>query len=41
MPVFGNGDVFSYHDYYSAMDNTAVSGIMIARYGVCKRALDI
>ena len=31
MPVFGNGDVLSYHDYYSALDNTSVAGIMIAR----------
>ncbi|CAK8696693.1 unnamed protein product [Clavelina lepadiformis] len=36
MPVFGNGDVLSYHDYYSALDNTSVAGIMIARGALIK-----
>ncbi|XP_046573550.1 tRNA-dihydrouridine(47) synthase [NAD(P)(+)]-like [Haliotis rubra] len=31
MPVFGNGDVLSYEEYYQYLDTTAVGGIMIAR----------
>uniref|UniRef100_Q1RLG4 tRNA-dihydrouridine(47) synthase [NAD(P)(+)] n=1 Tax=Ciona intestinalis TaxID=7719 RepID=Q1RLG4_CIOIN len=36
MPVFGNGDILSYHDYMSVMENTTVSGVMIARGALIK-----
>uniref|UniRef100_H2Y6I8 tRNA-dihydrouridine(47) synthase [NAD(P)(+)] n=1 Tax=Ciona savignyi TaxID=51511 RepID=H2Y6I8_CIOSA len=36
MPVFGNGDIFSYHDYCSVVENTSVSGVMIARGALIK-----
>uniref|UniRef100_A0A6F9DC27 tRNA-dihydrouridine(47) synthase [NAD(P)(+)] n=1 Tax=Phallusia mammillata TaxID=59560 RepID=A0A6F9DC27_9ASCI len=36
MPLFGNGDILSHHDYYSALEHTDVSGIMIARGALIK-----
>ncbi|XP_067649941.1 tRNA-dihydrouridine(47) synthase [NAD(P)(+)]-like [Haliotis asinina] len=36
MPVFGNGDVLSYEEYYHHLDTTAVGGIMIARGALIK-----
>ncbi|XP_071102844.1 tRNA-dihydrouridine(47) synthase [NAD(P)(+)]-like [Haliotis cracherodii] len=36
MPVFGNGDVLSYEEYYQHLDTTAVGGIMLARGALIK-----
>ncbi|XP_064083740.1 tRNA-dihydrouridine(47) synthase [NAD(P)(+)]-like [Macrobrachium nipponense] len=36
MPLFGNGDVLSYEDYYHHIDNSSVSGIMIGRGALIK-----
>lgn len=36
MPLFGNGDILTQRDYWSVMDNTSVSGIMIARGALIK-----
>ena len=36
MPVFGNGDILTYDDYKSVTENTAVSGVMIARGALIK-----
>lgn len=36
IPVFGSGDVISYEDYYHNLDETKVSGIMIARGALIK-----
>lgn len=36
MPLFGNGDVLSYEDYYHHVDNSKVSGIMIGRGALIK-----
>ena len=34
MPVFGNGDVLTMHDYYDVIDNTSIDGVMIGRFVV-------
>ena len=31
MPIFGNGDVLTVHDYYDVIDNTSIDGVMIGR----------
>lgn len=36
LPLFGNGDVLSYEDYYHHIDNSKVSGIMIGRGALIK-----
>ncbi|SPO25177.1 related to DUS3 - member of dihydrouridine synthase family [Ustilago trichophora] len=36
IPIFGNGDVFSWQDYYERMERTSVDGEMIARGALIK-----
>ncbi|GAC98833.1 potential tRNA dihydrouridine synthase [Pseudozyma hubeiensis SY62] len=36
IPVFGNGDVYSWQDYYERLDRTRVDGEMIARGALIK-----
>ncbi|KAL5493413.1 hypothetical protein EMCRGX_G014591 [Ephydatia muelleri] len=36
IPVFGNGDILSFEDYYSHLESSTVSGIMIARGALVK-----
>ncbi|SPO32157.1 related to DUS3 - member of dihydrouridine synthase family [Ustilago trichophora] len=36
IPIFGNGDVFSWQDYYERMERTTVDGEMIARGALIK-----
>lgn len=36
LPVFGNGDILSYEDYNACLENTSVSGVMIARGALIK-----
>ncbi|KAJ9478675.1 tRNA-dihydrouridine(47) synthase [NAD(P)(+)] [Pseudozyma hubeiensis] len=36
IPVFGNGDVYSWQDYYERLDRTGVDGEMIARGALIK-----
>lgn len=36
MTLFGNGDIFSWEDYYKKMEYTGVSGIMIGRGALIK-----
>lgn len=36
VPCFGCGDVLSYEDYYSKLENTSVAGIVIARGALIK-----
>jgi tRNA-dihydrouridine synthase 3 len=31
MPVFGNGDVLSFEDYYNNTEGKNIAGVMIAR----------
>ncbi|XP_023348376.1 tRNA-dihydrouridine(47) synthase [NAD(P)(+)]-like [Eurytemora carolleeae] len=36
IPVFGNGDILNYEDYYMKKENSGVSGIMLARGALIK-----
>lgn len=36
IPIYGNGDVYSWQDYYERLDRTAVDGEMIARGALIK-----
>ncbi|OQV12835.1 tRNA-dihydrouridine(47) synthase [NAD(P)(+)]-like [Hypsibius exemplaris] len=36
MPLFGNGDVMNYQDYYEHLENTKVAGMLIARGALIK-----
>jgi len=36
MPIFGNGDVLTMHDYYDVIDNTSIDGVMIGRGALIK-----
>ncbi|EPQ51956.1 FMN-linked oxidoreductase [Gloeophyllum trabeum ATCC 11539] len=36
IPIFGNGDVFSAHDYYSRIEQYGVDGVMIGRGALIK-----
>lgn len=36
VPIYGNGDVYGYHDYYEHIDKTGVDGEMIARGALIK-----
>lgn len=36
MPIFGNGDVLTQRDYWSVIENTDISGVMIARGALIK-----
>ena len=36
LPVFGNGDILNYEDYYARKETSGVSGIMLARGALIK-----
>jgi tRNA-dihydrouridine synthase 3 len=36
LPVFGNGDILNYEDYYARKAASCVSGIMLARGALIK-----
>ena len=36
VPIFGGGDAFSAHDYWSKVESSGVDGVMIARGALIK-----
>lgn len=36
VPIFGGGDCYSSHDYWSDVEKTGVDGVMVGRGGLIK-----